>query len=118
MEKSNQVRLMFSFEINDFDEFSQLVKETSAYVEENEPGTISYDWYVDDTKATGCLFEVYDNPKAFEEHIVGPVFTTIVPKYRNAMTWLNIKALGDLPKAFYAMTKHLPNVTWTEQLVL
>ena len=117
MKDSTEIRLIFAFNINDIEQFSQLVKACSAYVAANEPGTLSYDWYIDKDRTSGKLYEVYENAAAFERHVTGPVFTEIVPQYIHSMSWSNIEAFGDMPDIFFAMTKDLAAVTWGEPVV-
>lgn len=107
------VKFIFAFEINNLDNFNKLVKECSEFVQANEPDTLSYDWYIDKDQKNGKLYEVYASAGAFEQHVKGKVFTEIVPKYRDAMTWSHIDALGDVPDIFYAMTKNLSATHWT-----
>ena len=47
-----------------------------------EPGTLMYDWYVNEDGTSGVLLEQYASQKALGDHVAGPVFTEIAPRYR------------------------------------
>lgn len=115
---SNQeVRLVVTFRINEYDRFMKVAEECSRYVSSNEPGTLAYDWYVADDKANGKLFEAYKNPKAFREHLLGPVFKEIGPKFQKSITWLSIESFGPLPDEFHRILGAVPYTNWPVPVV-
>ena len=107
-----EVRLVVSYKINDLKLFETVAAECCEFVSRHEEGTLAYDWYVAEDKASGKLFEVYRDKDAFETHLLGPVFTEIGPKFKNAITWLSIDSFGPLPEVFYDTLGALPNRNW------
>ena len=50
-------------------------------VSRDEPGTVVYDWYVDEAAGIGALYEAYASAEALRAHGSGAVFTKLAPRY-------------------------------------
>ena len=50
-------------------------------VSRDEPGTVVYDWYVDEAGGVGTLYEAYSSAEALRAHGSGAVFTELAPRY-------------------------------------
>ena len=59
-----------------------------------EPGTLMYDWYVNEDGTSGVLFEQYASQKALGDHVAGPVFTEIAPRYRGVARSQKVEMFG------------------------
>jgi quinol monooxygenase YgiN len=60
-----------------------------------EPGTLVYDWYLDEHNRRGKLYEAYVDYDAVVAHGMGPVFTEIAPKYLDALTVTSVEVFGE-----------------------
>ncbi len=115
--KNKNVRLVVSFNINNFELFRKIAKECSQYCDFSEAGTLVYDWYVSEDKASDKLFETYENSAALETHLLGPIFTEIAPQFKRSISWLSIESFGQLPDTFHKLLGALPNVNWPAPVV-
>lgn len=59
-----------------------------------EPGTLMYDWYVNEDGTSGVLFEQYASQQALGDHVAGPVFTEIAPRYRGVARAQKVEMFG------------------------
>jgi quinol monooxygenase YgiN len=110
--KNKNIRLVLSFEVNDFELFRGIAKECSQYAASSEAGTLAYDWYVSDDKLTGKLFEIYESAAALEAHLLGPIFTQIAPKFKKSIRFVSVDSFGVLPDIFHKLFGALPNSNW------
>ena len=108
------VRLIVTFEVNDYDRFKAVVEECSEYVSRNESGTLAYEWHLNEEKTVGQLFEVYEGIRAFEEHLLGSVFKDIGPKFGSSISWISINSFGELPEVFHKIMGELPIKNWAK----
>jgi quinol monooxygenase YgiN len=65
------------------EEFKRLVEEMSKAVENNEPGTKRYQFYLNEDETQCVLNESYVNLQAVLAHLKGVPFLTIFPKIYN-----------------------------------
>jgi quinol monooxygenase YgiN len=65
------------------EEFKGLVEEMSKAVENNEPGTKRYQFYLNEDETQCVLNESYINLEAVLAHLKGAAFLTIFPKIFN-----------------------------------
>lgn len=110
------VRLVVSFQVNDFDKFSSVSDACTEYVLGSEPGTLVYDWYVDADRINGRLIEVYESQDAFKQHLLGPVFKKIAPGFGESITWLSIESFGPLPNEFHKILGGLASTNWPQPI--
>jgi quinol monooxygenase YgiN len=94
------VRFVIRFEILDADRFREMASAMVA-VSRDEPGTVVYDWYLDEPAGTGILYEAYASSEALEEHGSGAVFTELAPQYLDCLRVVSVDVFGeavDLPR--------------------
>ena len=112
-----EVVLVVSYKINDFELFQAIAAECAHYVSSHEEGTLAYDWYVADDKANGKLYEAYQSPDALEAHLLGAVFKIIGPKFKQSITWVSIESFGPLPNVYDNILGALPNINWASPAI-
>jgi quinol monooxygenase YgiN len=94
------VRFVIRFEILDLDRFREMANAMVA-VSRDEPGTVVYDWYLDEQANKGTLYEAYASREALRAHGRGAVFTELAPRYLDALQVISVDAFGeaaDLPR--------------------
>jgi quinol monooxygenase YgiN len=87
------VRFVIRFEVLDVDRFREMA-EAMVAVSRDEPGTVVYDWYLDEAAATGTLYEAYASPEALRVHGSGVVFSELAPRYADAVRVARVDAFG------------------------
>jgi quinol monooxygenase YgiN len=94
MREREAIRLVIQFAVSDAARFKEMA---TAMVElsRTEPGTLVYDWYLDEEAGTGCLYEAYESFDAIVVHSRGPVFTEVAPKYAGVFTVERVEVFGD-----------------------
>lgn len=113
---AQQVKIVASFEVLDFQAFETFANAAAAYCKQNEPDTLVYDWYIDLQHRQGRLIEVYADTEAFRQHVTGGVFTDIAPKYRKAIRWLSMEAFGNMPEEFAPVMEAVPSTHWPQPI--
>jgi quinol monooxygenase YgiN len=93
MREGEWVRFVIRFDIIDADRFREMAAAMVA-VSREEPGTVVYDWYLDDTAVAGTLYEAYASPDALRAHGAGAVFTELAPRYADAVRVTRVDAFG------------------------
>ena len=94
------VRFVIRFDILDLARFREMATAMVA-VSRKEPGTVVYDWYVDEPANTGTLYEAYASLEALQAHGRGAVFTELAPNYLDALRVVFVDVFGeaaDLPR--------------------
>jgi quinol monooxygenase YgiN len=94
------VRFVIQFEVLDLARFREMATAMVA-VSRDEPGTVVYDWYLDEPANKGTLYEAYASPEALRAHGSGAVFTELAPRYLDALRVISVDAFGeatDLPR--------------------
>src|ERR671913_172592 len=78
----NQIhfRAEFAIEEGKTEEYKKLVEDMSRMVEANEPGTLNYQFYIDESETKCIVNETYANSEAVFVHIAGFASQTILPK--------------------------------------
>jgi quinol monooxygenase YgiN len=89
------VRFVCEFEVTDAVKFKELVDQCVA-ISRQEPGTLVYDWYLDQERGIARLYEAYKSVDAVRAHVSGRVFTEVGPKMLEVCRFTNIDAYGDL----------------------
>lgn len=64
-------RAEFTFSEGKIKEYKKLIKEMSNLVEANEPETIDYQFYFDESETRCIVLETYRNPEAVFVHMDG-----------------------------------------------
>jgi quinol monooxygenase YgiN len=94
------VRFVIRFELLDVGRFREMAQAMVA-VALDEPGTVVYDWYLDEPAKQGTLYEAYASPEALRAHGSGAVFSELAPRYLDALRVLSVDVFGaatDLPR--------------------
>jgi quinol monooxygenase YgiN len=94
MRSEEAVRFVIDIEVHDVERF----KETAAKCVEfsrTEPGTLLYDWYIDEEAGRARLYEAYASLEALRIHTTGPVFTDIGLPLLECSTFVHVDAFGD-----------------------
>jgi quinol monooxygenase YgiN len=90
------VRAEFTIEKGKIEEFKKLIQNMSRIVENNEPDTINYQFYLNRSETT-CLFhETYTNSDSTLTHIHGIASKTILPKIFNISKLIKLNVYGNL----------------------
>ena len=93
MAKRSWVTVIVKWEIRDRDGFVAMATEMAA-ASRAEPGTLIYDWYIDEATSTGGLLEMYESRQALDDHIAGPVFSEIAPRHRGVAKAIAVEMFG------------------------
>ena len=88
------VRFVIRFEVLDVDRFREMA-DAMVTVSREEPGTVVYDWYLDENGRAATLYEAYASQEALKMHSSGPVFTELAPKYLDAMRVAGVDVYGE-----------------------
>ena len=85
MKKNNQihVRAEFTLEKGKIEEFKNLIQEMSRMVENNEPDTMNYQFYLNRSETMCLVHETYTNSESVLAHVNGVASKTILPKIFN-----------------------------------
>lgn len=63
------VRITIDGSYDDHEEFSSFAKRVCEHVRANEPGTLAYEFFVDEDSGTFVLHEIYADDDAFLAHV-------------------------------------------------
>jgi quinol monooxygenase YgiN len=77
------VRAEFTIEKVKIKEFKKLIQDMSRMVEDNEPNTINYQFYLNRSERKCMVHETYTNSDSVLAHITGVASKTILPKIFN-----------------------------------
>lgn len=83
--KSNyqiHIRAEFTIEKGKIEEFKKLIQDMSRMVENSEPDTISYQFYLNRAETKCMVHETYTNSESVLAHINGVASKTILPKMK------------------------------------
>jgi quinol monooxygenase YgiN len=92
---SEGVRFVIEIEVRDIERFKAIVAQCVA-VSRTEPGTLVYDWYLDEETGRARLYEAYASLEAVRVHSSGPVFTEVGPPLMEVCTFVHMDAFGDV----------------------
>ena len=93
MRNGEWVRFVIRFETRDITRFREMATAMAA-VSRDEPGTVVYDWYLDEAAGEGTLYEAYASLDALQAHGNGAVFTELAPRYADSVRVLSVHAFG------------------------
>lgn len=96
MRNGEWVRFVIRFEVLDAARFREMADAMVA-VSRDEPGTVVYDWYIDEPAGTGTLYEAYSSREALNAHTTGTVFTELAPQYLDALRVVSVDVFGAAP---------------------
>jgi quinol monooxygenase YgiN len=94
VQPSPPIRFFVQIQVHDIDGFKDAVAKCVA-ISRGEPGTIHYDWFLDETTGAARLVEAYESTDAVLAHARGPVFTDIGPTLLTTCTFVSMDAFGD-----------------------
>jgi quinol monooxygenase YgiN len=77
------IRAEFNIEKGKIEEFKKLIQDMSRMVEDNEPDTINYQFYLNRSETKYMVHETYTNSESALTHIHGIASKTILPKIFN-----------------------------------
>lgn len=93
MRDGEWVRFVIRFDVVDAERFREMAA-AMVEVSRTEPGTVVYDWYVDDASSTGTLYEAYASAEALGEHGRGKVFSDLAPRYADCLRVASVDVFG------------------------
>ena len=96
MSKVALFRMIVDIEVTHVEGVKGLVAEASA-ISRSEPGTLMYDWYLDEDSGRARLHEAYDSFESLDAHTSGPVFTELGPRLFEVAQFVHIDFSGDMP---------------------
>jgi quinol monooxygenase YgiN len=94
MRENEGVRLVIEIEVDDIDLFKETAQRC-VEVSRTEPGTLVYDWYIDEANGKARLYEAYESVEALRAHAAGPVFTDVGLPMMQCSTFVHVDAFGD-----------------------
>jgi quinol monooxygenase YgiN len=95
MRVNEEVRFVIDIDVNDVDLF-KMTAARCAEVSRAEPGTLIYDFYLDEATGKARLYEAYESLEALEAHSKGPVFTDVGLPMMECSTFVHVDAFGEL----------------------
>jgi quinol monooxygenase YgiN len=95
--KNNQiyVRAEFNIEKGKKEEFKKLIQDMSRMVENNEPDTINYQFYLNTSETKCMVHETYKNSESVLTHIHGIASKTILRKIFNISKLIRLDVYGN-----------------------
>jgi quinol monooxygenase YgiN len=93
MRESEYVRFVIRFEVLDIDRFREMAAAMVA-VSRDEPGTVVYDWYLDEGANLGTLYEAYASSEALSAHGKGKVFSELAPRFADCVRVASVDEFG------------------------
>ncbi|MCH7789325.1 MAG: antibiotic biosynthesis monooxygenase [Acidobacteria bacterium] len=111
MRQSEAIRFVIEIEVSDIDGFKAAANDMVA-ISDDEPGTLVYDWYLDEDTGQGRLYEAYASFEALDAHIAGPVFTEVGPRIISTCTFVRMDAFGNAPPERRAGPGIAPTTWW------
>jgi len=94
MQPSPAIRFFIQIHVHDIERFTAIVTRC-AEVSSTEPGTLHYDWYLDEATGAARLVEAYASVDAVLAHARGPVFTELGERLLETCTFVHMDAFGD-----------------------
>ena len=96
---SDRVTLLVEFEIRPgrLDDFKAAVHALRSVVGEQEPGTLTYEWWLSEDARRGASIEIFADSDALVRHMGGD--PTLSAKLTDAAAVASLKVLGELTVA-------------------
>src|SRR5262245_26084254 len=95
MRGDEEVRFVIDIEVKDVERFKEVVQ-ACVEVSRQEPGTLVYDWYMDEENKRARLYEAYESLDAVKAHAAGPVFTDVGLPLMELATFVHMDAFGEV----------------------
>ena len=89
------VRAEFNIENGKIEEFKKVIQDMSRMVENNEPDTINYQFYLNRYEPKCMVHETYTNSESVLAHITGVASKTILPKIFNISKLIRLNVYGN-----------------------
>jgi quinol monooxygenase YgiN len=93
--RTDEVRFVIDIEVHDIERFKEVVQRC-VEVSREEPGTLVYDWYLDEAAGRARLYEAYDSLDSVRAHAAGPVFTDVGLPLMEISKFLHMDAFGEV----------------------
>ncbi len=90
------------------DEFLELAEAAAATVAAEEPGTLTYDWYVSDDGTSARVYEVYESSAALLAHLGGRATTEVLKPMGPLLTGMIVEVYGEPSAELVAATEGAP----------
>lgn len=94
MKQSAAIRCALQMQVHDIAGFTAAAIRCAEY-SSTEPGTLYYDWFLNEATGAARLVEGYDSYESIVAHATGPVFTEIGPALLETCTFVHMDAYGD-----------------------
>ena len=94
MRAEEGVRFVIEIEVQDVPMFKEIVARC-VDVTRTEPGTLAYDWYLDEETGKARLYEAFESIDAVEAHMTGPVFTDVGRDMPQCSKFIHVDAFGE-----------------------
>ena len=111
MRDGEWVRFVIHFEVLDLARFREMAT-AMVVVARDEPGTLVYDWYLDEAAMKGTLYEAYASSDALQAHGQGAVFTELGPKYPDVLRFISVDAFGKAAELPHRNILGAPTTWW------
>ncbi len=95
MDTSRHVRFVIEINVSNIPGFLNAVNRC-VEISRTEPGTLVYDWYLNEESGEARLYEAYDSIESVLTHAAGPVFTEVGPELLTTCTFVRMDAFGDV----------------------
>jgi quinol monooxygenase YgiN len=110
MKQTAAIRCVLQIQVHDITGFKDAVAACCA-ISSTEPGTLYYDWFLDESSGAARLVEGYDSFASIVAHAAGPVFTDIGPRLLETCTFVHMDAYGDTDR-MAAGPQFWPSTYW------
>ena len=104
-------RMIVDMEVIDADGFRALARQASEFCRA-EPGTLVYEWYIDEEAGRARLHEAYESFEALDAHFEGRVFTELAPRFFEVGRFVHIDFYGDMPAERAQAEPLAPRTIW------
>ncbi len=94
MSSDSTVRFVIQLHVHDVPGFKTAVGRC-VRISRDEPGTLIYDWYLNEETGEARLYEAYDSLDALDDHVHGPVFGDVGPDLIKTCEFRHVDAFGD-----------------------
>lgn len=95
----SEIRAIIEGTAKDYDAFTDIAKRACAFVEENEPGILSYECFTDETSGRFLWKETYQDAAAFLTHGQHMSETGIMDEVTQVVDFDRVTILDPVPDA-------------------
>ena len=111
MRQSEAIRFVIEIQVDDVKSFKELAAQAVA-ISRDEPGTVVYDWYLNEATGECRLYEAYETLEALSAHVSGRVFTEVGPKLVQVCKFVRVDAFGPVPPGAKERRGIAPTTWW------